>query len=318
MHKNIFIIGNGFDLDLGLKTKYSDFANSSFWPDQDGERIPPLKSYLEAKRDSESWFDIEGELLNYAQFENKKRRGIVISKEPSSTSKLDMAYFGKLQVALCSYIREQQSKSLSKESIAEKVLKSVWNNGYFNVIYSFNYTDLNSLANRLGLNAKINNVQHIHGKVIDNSIILGVDETPLMPGYELLHKTMSPYYRSHDIFNDLSTAEEVVIFGLSFGKIDYTYFDRFFQSQSRREPIEDKKKKHITIFTKDENSRIDIMKRFGELGINRQNLYTQAKFQIIRTEDEEDKELIENFCNRLNKNSKSAHNVAFMAMTSRF
>ena len=33
MTKNIFIIGNGFDLDLGMKTKYSDFANNEkYWP----------------------------------------------------------------------------------------------------------------------------------------------------------------------------------------------------------------------------------------------------------------------------------------------
>lgn len=31
MTHNIFVIGNGFDLDLGLKTKYSDFAHSDFW-----------------------------------------------------------------------------------------------------------------------------------------------------------------------------------------------------------------------------------------------------------------------------------------------
>lgn len=32
MYNNILILGNGFDLDLGLPTKYSDFANSEYWP----------------------------------------------------------------------------------------------------------------------------------------------------------------------------------------------------------------------------------------------------------------------------------------------
>lgn len=31
MKKGIIIIGNGFDLDLGLKTSYANFANSSQW-----------------------------------------------------------------------------------------------------------------------------------------------------------------------------------------------------------------------------------------------------------------------------------------------
>ena len=49
MHKNIFVIGNGFDLDLGLSTKFSDFAKSSFWPKQGGKAIPNLGLYLETK-----------------------------------------------------------------------------------------------------------------------------------------------------------------------------------------------------------------------------------------------------------------------------
>lgn len=30
--KRLLIIGNGFDLDLGRNTRYSDFAKSEFWP----------------------------------------------------------------------------------------------------------------------------------------------------------------------------------------------------------------------------------------------------------------------------------------------
>lgn len=31
MAKKILIIGNGFDIDLGLKTRYSDFSDSKDW-----------------------------------------------------------------------------------------------------------------------------------------------------------------------------------------------------------------------------------------------------------------------------------------------
>lgn len=30
--KIVFIVGNGFDIDLGRKTTFSEFANSPFWP----------------------------------------------------------------------------------------------------------------------------------------------------------------------------------------------------------------------------------------------------------------------------------------------
>lgn len=296
MTKNIFIIGNGFDLDLGLKTKYSDFAHSDFWPQPDGQVAPNLKAYLEEKRDTESWFDIENELLKYANAE--RARELSVLQRASYNVMRDMAYFAKLQEALCQYIQEQQTKDLNKNSAASQVLQAVMQNGYFDSIYSFNYTNLGTIAAKLGIKSP-KAYTHIHGKVDDNSIILGVDETKLMDGYELLHKTMSAHYRSHNIFNDLSSASEVVIFGLSFGQIDYTYFDRFFKLQSGRENIAERAKKHITIFTKDEAGRIDILKRLEAMGINRQNLFTQSHFQIIRTTDSADKRLISEFKNRL-------------------
>ena len=307
MTKNILILGNGFDLDLGLKTKYSDFANSSFWPCNDGDNIPHLEEYLEQKRDTEAWFDIENELLNYATTETQ--RGYNPFERAKYNAQEDMAYFAKLQDALCKYIQEQQQNEIAKHSVASQVLRAITNNGYFESVYSFNYTNINVIAKKLGIN-KPKNCIYIHGNVDSNSIILGVDETKLLNGYELLHKTMSPHYCSHNIFNDLSSASEVVIFGLSFGKIDYTYLDRLFQSQSGREPIDEKQKKHITIFTKDENSRIDIMNRLEAMGINRQNLFTQSYFQINRVGEELDRDKINDFFKRLDKYSRKRYAAA--------
>lgn len=307
MNRNIIILGNGFDLDLGLKTKYSDFAYSDCWPQHDGDIIPNLQMYLERKRDTESWFDIENEFLNYANRETINK--LSAFQLASYNAERDMAYFVKIQEHLCQYIQKQQEQGINTESIAAKVLRSVIENGFFKSIYSFNYTDLNILARKLSITSSVN-CTYIHGKVADKSIILGVDETKLMTGYELLHKTMSPHYRSHNIFNDLSVAKEVVFFGISFGQIDYTYFNRFFQSQSGRESIDDKNKKNITIFTKDESSRVDILKKFEEMGINRQNLFTQSHFQIIRTTDRADNILLDQFIRRLSRFSKKAYTQA--------
>lgn len=87
MKENVLIIGNGFDLDLGLPTAYSDFVSSDYWPDAtkvgtnndsrincNGE-IPDLSLYplnhkLESVIDEakkEKWFDLEETLLNYAK-----------------------------------------------------------------------------------------------------------------------------------------------------------------------------------------------------------------------------------------------------------
>ena len=50
MPHNVLILGNGFDLDIGYKTRYSDFVNSSFWPfkekDLSSIGVPNLQNYI--------------------------------------------------------------------------------------------------------------------------------------------------------------------------------------------------------------------------------------------------------------------------------
>lgn len=62
----VLVIGNGFDLDLGLKTSYKDFWNSPYCPK---DYPAPIISHLNEKwsngLDAVKWYDLENELLNY-------------------------------------------------------------------------------------------------------------------------------------------------------------------------------------------------------------------------------------------------------------
>ena len=66
--KIVLILGNGFDLDLGLKTSYKDFWESEFCP----KAYPaPLIRHLnqrwkEDDIDTVKWYDLENELFEYA------------------------------------------------------------------------------------------------------------------------------------------------------------------------------------------------------------------------------------------------------------
>lgn len=283
---NILIIGNGFDLDMGLKTRYSDFAASDEWKECANEESN-LYKYLETKKNIEKWFDLESELFNYANPKVQRSR----------TLKEDKLYFDQLHEGLKIYLRNQQQTGINVKSYAAELLKAVVHNDLFHNIYSFNYTDVNIFAKQIGvaLNSKCT---YIHGNLSDNSIILGVNDKRLVPNYDFLHKTMSPYYRSHNLFEDLYAAYEVIFFGLSFGEIDFTYFDDFFKSQSSSDNV-GHKKKNITIVTYDENSRSDILRKLNNQGINRQRLYAQSNFQMIRTSVEEDKVLFNELLKRL-------------------
>ena len=60
MDKYLFITGNGFDLDLGLKTRYSDFANCSSiisYSFLNGGALWMLLN--DALQRNPEWFDIE-------------------------------------------------------------------------------------------------------------------------------------------------------------------------------------------------------------------------------------------------------------------
>lgn len=307
MQNNVFIVGNGFDLALGLPTRYSDFAHSNdYWPVSEDaterrryleqKKYTSLETYLDGRRNLETWFDLEQELYKYAQ---EKGLGGA-HNENADDIKRNVEYFELLQTKLCEYIRSVQNNfGQFHYDVARDVLEAIVNNGFFNSKYSFNYTELPPIPNH-------DNIEciHLHGSVKKRSAILGVDdEKKLRDGYDKLRKTSSKYYKSHDFYNALALANEVVIFGVSFGDIDYTYFDRFFKGIVNEENIKEEDKQYITIFTKDDNSRMAILRQLRKMGIDMQRLYAQSKLQFICTEEEDVRERVNEFKERLEKNS---------------
>lgn len=64
--KIVLVLGNGFDLDLGLKTSYKDFWESDYCPkDYPAPLIYHLNKCWPDGLDSVRWYDLENEMLNY-------------------------------------------------------------------------------------------------------------------------------------------------------------------------------------------------------------------------------------------------------------
>ena len=64
--KIVLILGNGFDLDLGLKTSYKDFWESGLCPvDYPAPLIRHLNQCWKDNLGAVKWYDLENELLNY-------------------------------------------------------------------------------------------------------------------------------------------------------------------------------------------------------------------------------------------------------------
>ena len=66
--KIVLILGNGFDLDLGLKTSYKDFWESKYCPrDYPAPIIKHLNQHWPGNLDKVKWYDLENELYYYAK-----------------------------------------------------------------------------------------------------------------------------------------------------------------------------------------------------------------------------------------------------------
>ena len=134
-----FILGNGFDLDMGLPTTYAKFAESQFWPLKDEDLfLSPLAQTLQEAKDTESWFDIEDILFKYARYKEITDKDRV-SRIFGSLER-DKEVYHKICFALCYYIQAVQAqKSIWKDSLAARVLKAVCANGSQLIIFSPRY-----------------------------------------------------------------------------------------------------------------------------------------------------------------------------------
>lgn len=288
------ILGNGFDLDLGLPTTYDKFAASQFWPlkNEDYFYSPLAQTLLEAK-DRERWFDIEDILFRYA-----RERALTDEDRASrifGSVERDMEVFHRICDALCIYIRVIQSrKPIIKESLAARVLNAISANGTFNKVLSFNYTDLDDICNRVG--CKSLPYKHVHGSAEKGAIILGVsDEHKLQQGYDCLYKSQSIHYKSSGVRTALKESSEVVFFGHSLGLQDIAYFSDFIIGSSNTAQSSEERRR-ITFFTKDVSSQELLM-----LNIRALNTTSFGRFRdlndivFIRTEDVDKEELDEFF-----------------------
>ena len=156
--KKVFIIGNGFDLDLGWKTRYSDFAGSSYGRFKENYSYTCLVDFLRRKDQTQKWFDLEMALREYASTANDEYK-----YDDEFTRRDDYRVFEKLTNNLMDYLSKEQQKPINTDSIAAKVFRSIIENGYFTSIYTFNYTNLGLIAKQLDLGTI--SFEYVHGSI---------------------------------------------------------------------------------------------------------------------------------------------------------
>lgn len=256
-YQYILIIGNGFDLDLSLPTRYSDFIKSPYF-NRLRNQENDLAIYLKGVNDLNKWVDIEEELKNYSN----------ITKHPQKY----LSDYKELCRSLLEYIGSIKYDDIDKESTAYRMIKNILKAQNI-LILDFNYTDSLHLIIKEIEKEEINekkNVEHIklHGSISDGDIIFGVeDNAKIKKEHIFLKKSTNVMFNPVDFSSVINKCDSLVVFGHSLGATDHMYFDDFFMKAIVKsvKPRIGRSQQEIALFYKGENSYYDLLAEIDTL-----------------------------------------------------
>lgn len=274
MAKIVLILGNGFDLDLGLKSSYRNFIESDEWKSRmiiinnlinkfQFYKTYSLFLHLEKQSKESQWFDIEESIRDYVKV-HKFSSNII----PSIKSEFDW-----LRSDLKHYIKRVSSEFDPIETkLAYRLIHSLQKVNKSISIESFNYTDCFQLCKVQAPNPNIY-YTHVHNSIYDEKIVLGCKFSFFDFGqkkFSFLSKANMIQNTNH-LYNNLSEAQEVIFFGHSLNQMDYCYFEDYFNTKSSPK----RKSQCLTFITKNEDSELVIRENLGQ-DINI-NIFSQLK-----------------------------------------
>lgn len=252
--KIVYLIGNGFDLNLGMKTKYTDFYDYYKTIDAKSENIKFLKEAI--NNDLVNWSDLELALGDY-------------TKHLTSLSDFDEVYEDLLD-NLAEYLKKQEDEfdfgGFNKDQFCKDIIspenslapldreyisnfKGKWKHTSWSInVITFNYTrSLEKLFNNNifhltigknnGFEIYLSNVFHIHG-YHDDRMIMGINDENQMANEdfrkkreiaEALIKTVCNKVYKHSIDDKckslIENADLICIFGSSLGETDKYWWE---------------------------------------------------------------------------------------------
>jgi len=258
MKQKLIFIGNGFDLNLGLKTSYKDFLNSSFFEEllntPNANPGPHLTKELKKNNEEKNWVDIEIELSKFSK--NKANEHF-------------LSEYRDLCRKLTEYIESIQKCTHTEPSPALEFITSQYNVNNKTTIINFNYTNtVQNIFQEMRKKSPTLNTQkipmehyHIHGSVKNNDIIFGVDDKHEIGERHIeIRKSTFNDKGGRIIKKSLRSADDIYFFGLSLGETDHMYFRDFFEGISKKESD-----KRIHFYHYGRSGRLDLHNQFEAL-----------------------------------------------------
>lgn len=248
----LFLIGNGFDINLGMPTDYQSFYDFYLKQKSDSEAISKMKKYLAQER-YESWSDLEWGLGQY-------------TAEVSSIAELEELYFD-LGDQLRSYLERLSSSFTVSQEMKEAIFRGlrepysflpdgmrreleplVGSQGRNISIITFNYTDtlerilvFNSSGSKLpdsvGVGTGLRDIRHIHMSLKDSDFIMGVNDVDQIKNKALIDNAclrllVKPHINQQmqnlvdeECLAMINNADLFCLFGLSLGETDKMWWE---------------------------------------------------------------------------------------------
>ena len=302
--KVVFLIGNGFDLNCGLKSSYNDMYMGYCNSKSNTENIKRFKA--EINHDISKWSDFEKSIGEYGL---KVDSADVLlecirdfKKYLASYLKNECRAFDNKFSALDNYwpiIKEFQDSIDSfyidcgfPMSLVRKIDEMKKQDEMEVSIINFNYTNTIELIDKqiISPRRRIGEIEmiHIHGELVSDDIVLGVDNiNQVHADYKIHHRLERGIVKS--IFNDeydndkisrinklIGQADIICSFGMSFGITDNTWKKKIIESMLDN-------KEQIFVFYDYEMSKKEglvIDQRMDECDEYKQNISTKWELDI--------------------------------------
>lgn len=254
----LYLIGNGFDINLKMETKYTEFYKYYEGIKTENDTIKNLKENI--KNDVYTWSNLELRLGEYMKDLKTFKEFEVIYDDllenfgnylQNIEDKVNWksANINKLKMHLCN-----PEKSLMQREINKLThFKEKFSNVHWKVdIVTFNYTrSLERLLNEdfsnlklgihhNGLNITLRKIWHIHGDL--SNMVLGVNDTSQLHNKDFLEnkKILNAFIKQYNnrrqghnvdelLDTKISTANLICIFGSSIGLTDKLWWEKIGQ-----------------------------------------------------------------------------------------
>lgn len=256
----LFILGNGFDLSLGLDTSYKSFLKhylNSHQPNTD----PFIEDFQkEVWKNLDTWTDLETHLGQWLDDKMSRDRAIAVHDDLVNELALYMkneqerikpsAKAREQILSNMANVSQHLRRNLDKRDITNYITKFVNNTPHIINTITLNYTDTFErlalqegenvfLCNDNKINFKFNRPIHLHGTV-DEGIVLGVNDEAQVRNKQLVKEgsirnrfiktsTINNVYRTgfeDRAINAIDSAHLICVYGTSFGKTDKRIWER--------------------------------------------------------------------------------------------